>query len=65
MSVEFANMTYESQSGAVAGKVQTTAKGADIFIRSQEDARLDWELHSSHESESDARKLLGELLEYC
>lgn len=64
MSVDFANMTYESKSGEIAGKVTTIANGrAEIHLRSQMDARSVWELDSRHNSMVDACEVLEEILE--
>lgn len=64
MSVEFANMTYESKSGNVVGKVTPLSSGrANIELRSQLDARSVWELDSTHASITDACEVLDEILE--
>lgn len=66
MSVEFANVTYESKTGDVLGKVTTLANGgAKIELRSQLDARSLWKMDSTHASITDACEVLDEILENC
>lgn len=65
MSVEFANMTYESDTGNFIGKVTKTDSGAKIELRSQLDARSVWEFDSHHASVKDACEVLEEILSNC
>lgn len=63
MSVEFTNVSYESKSGEIAGKVTVIAGRTEIHLRSQMDARSVWELDSHHKNTEEAYKVLDDILE--